>query len=342
MRAAVLGVAATLLLLLFLFVVRPQKPPASPRCKLLRELAVWSHCGEGLDARTGFTSHVTERSVRRLHDLGVNGFDFDVFWSTDGEQFVGHPGKLRPEHGDVFTLSSKALRADAADILSVSSLLKLTRVLSLRVAFDLKGRERGTYEQQLQSLHAQLLSHRLQGRTLLWLPTAAHARNLSSFRAASFPFARHVPFVLPLRDTGAPVIGGQASCASQLPPTDEERRLFTSLGPSRACANRHLFSAAGAIDLLRAPQAPGHKHHPAAPSLAASLLVWVVDDAAALDALLNASLGAPAPLRVISNAPLRVQRAATEMRRRQCGMAGSAEGARGSIERVARARPLAG
>ena len=116
---------------------------------------------------------------------------------------------------------------------------------------------------------------RLQRRAWIWVDSADAVADLGP--------SNGVRFGKPLRDGG----DQHADCASQIEGADARR--FEFLGPSATCASARFFGAAAAAPWRRAPR---------------HVLVWTVDEGAALRALL--SRGAD-DVSVVSNAPFALQ-----------------------------------
>eukprot|EP00629_Pelagomonadales_sp_RCC1024_P003596 CAMPEP_0119266162 /NCGR_PEP_ID=MMETSP1329-20130426/4747_1 /TAXON_ID=114041 /ORGANISM="Genus nov. species nov., Strain RCC1024" /LENGTH=262 /DNA_ID=CAMNT_0007266029 /DNA_START=220 /DNA_END=1005 /DNA_ORIENTATION=+ len=238
-----LAVAAVVAL--FLYVT--QRSSNVKTCRRLAATRVFSHCGAGL----GIDSPVvTEGRVEYLYSKGIAEFDMDLFWSTDGTMYVGHPRLLKEEFGvDPFELDDKRVRAGA---LTVERLLDMAAddLPDLVLALDLKGSGvYPAYNAYLSRLRDMVEQRRLQHRAWIWVDDARTVANLGP--------SQGVRFGRPLKDGGDPA----ADCAAQLEPADARR--FEFLGPSLTCAN-HRFFESGAV----APWRSAPRHY----------LVWVVDD----------------------------------------------------------------
>ena len=160
--------------------------------------------------------------------------------------------------------------------LTVEKLLDLAGELPrLTLALDLKGSTTSAYPTYLARLRDMVARRRLQRRAWVWVDSAEAVAALGP--------SNGVRFGKPLRDGG----DAQADCASQLEAADARR--FEFLGPSVTCASARFFAAAAAAPWRRAPR---------------HLLVWTVDEGAALRALL--SRGAD-DVSVVSNAPFALQ-----------------------------------
>ena len=218
---------------------------------------------------------VTAGRVEAMYGRGIAAFDMDIFWSTGGTLYVGHPRLLKEELGrDPFELSDAEIPRGT---LTVARLLDLAGELPrLTLALDLKGSTTSAYPTYLARLRDMVARRRLQRRAWLWVDSAEAVAALGP--------SNGVRFGKPLRDGGNP----QADCASQLEAADARR--FEFLGPSSTCASARLFAAPATAPWRRAPR---------------HLLVWTVDEGAALRALL--SRGAD-EVSVVSNAPFALQK----------------------------------
>ena len=164
----------------------------------------------------------------------------------------------------------------ARGTLTVEKLLDLAGELPrLTLALDLKGSTYDAYPTYLSRLRDMVARRRLQRRAWIWVDSAEAVAALGP--------SHGVRFGRPLYDHG----DAAADCASQLEAADARR--FEFLGPSSTCASPRFFAAAAAAPWRRAPR---------------HLLVWTVDEGAALRALL--SRGADA-VSVVSNAPFALQ-----------------------------------
>lgn len=253
------------------------EPWETARCQRLEAMTVFSHCAaSGAANETGV---VTEARVLALVARGIASFDMDLFWSTDGVLYVGHPRLLGKTLGgvDVFGLASRDVPAAT---LTVARLLELAASADdFRLALDLKGGHLADYASHLERLRGAVVARGLQRRVWLWAESSARVAELGG---------DGVLFGKPLKDVGAPLVAGRPNCSSQVQGRGDEHR-YAFLGPSLGCANEHLLHGAATSAWRRAPR---------------FYVVWVVDREFDLRRLVEYDV---AVTYVVSNRPLRLQ-----------------------------------
>ena len=98
-------------------------------CRRLAATRVFSHCGRARGLESGESAVVTAGRVEAMYRRGIAAFDMDMFWSTGGTLYVGHPRLLREEFGrDPFEWSDAQVPRGT---LTVEKLLDLTGELLL-------------------------------------------------------------------------------------------------------------------------------------------------------------------------------------------------------------------
>ena len=216
-------------------------PLSEVDCAALAALSVFSHRGLSGEGNERPESAIpTAASLVALSERGVAHFDMDLFFTDEAEQYVAHPDALAKVLGvpDVGALSSRQLaRAMSAavpgrQLLPVSQLLALAARYNWTLALDLKGAGRPAFRGEMERLAAQVQRLRLERTVSLWVESAALARRL--------PHALRLG--KPLRDLSAPrhPEDGAPDCTAAIEPT-RDAKLYSFLGPSRRCANRHLL-----------------------------------------------------------------------------------------------------
>jgi len=200
---------------------------------------VFSHCGRARGVASGESAVVTAGRVEAMYARGVAAFDMDLFWSTGGTLYVGHPRLLKEEFGrDPFEWSDTQVPRGT---LTVERLLDLAGELPrLTLALDLKGSTYDAYPIYLARLRDMVARRRLQRRAWIWVDSAEAVAALGP--------SNGVRFGKPLRDGG----DQHADCASQIEGADARR--FEFLGPSATCASARFFAAAAAAPWRRAPR----------------------------------------------------------------------------------------
>jgi hypothetical protein len=216
-------------------------PLSEVDCASLAALRVYSHRGLSGEGNERPESAIpTAASLVSLHHRGVAHFDMDLFFSDDLEQYVAHPDALAKVLGvsDVGALSSRQLAramaaaAPARQLLPAPQLLELAARFNWTLALDLKGAGRPAFRSAMERLAAHVQRLRLERTVSLWVESAAVARRLPhTLRLGK-----------PLRDLKAPPHpdDGAPDCTAQLEPV-RDAKLYSFLGPSRRCANRHLL-----------------------------------------------------------------------------------------------------
>lgn len=260
-----------------------------------------------------------EAQIIALAEQGIQAFDMDLMFVDDTrELFAAHPVAMRSWLGLSGAMSHSDLQRAAAardghELLTASRLLALAMQYNLTLALDLKG---GDSQPEQHAQHLLWLAQRIQStpglaeRAWLYVESTDQARRLR--RRMQRHEGSPLTYIKPIRDRGVtpPIGGGHLDCAtSQIQQPDTA--LFARLGPSTKCANPALIHAAWASSRWTA---------------ADSLLVWVVDDAQALEALVRFGVR-----HVISNRPLHVRAIARSLCRR--GQASNVGGG-GGVERA--------
>ena len=285
---------------------------------------------------------LTERALLSLASRGISKFDVDLSFTSDSELFVAHPAAVHQQLGglDVFKVSSKQLHNAAQQDkvpLTTWRLLQLVQQHNLTVALDLKGAE--TFPQQ-HATHLLALARRIVESDLpgsggdlaqsvwLWVDSTSIARKLRRSLRRSLNLSddgsccqrqqerlQRLTLLKPVRDRGVALSSplGLLDCGpSQL--SEGDRPFFSMLGPSVRCANPNLLAAPwasarwGVDGSWRSRTGPqGQNRHGAGRAGGVGLLVWVVDDAAELPALIDMGVR-----HVISNTPLALQATVTQ------------------------------
>ena len=239
-------------------------PLSEVDCAALAALSVFSHRGLSGEGNERPESAIpTAASLVALSERGCNHFDMDLFFTDEAEQYVAHPDALAKVLGvpDVGALSSRQLAramsaaAPGRQLLPVSELLALAARFNWTLALDLKGAGRPAFRGEMERLAAQVQRLRLERTVSLWVESSALARRL--------PHALRLG--KPLRDLRAPrhAEDGAPDCTAAIEPT-RDAKLYSFLGPSRRCANRHLLHT-------------GVRPTAAWRGRARGWLVWVVD-----------------------------------------------------------------
>ena len=239
LKFALLG----LLVLLAVWIVAQlaADPLSEVDCAALAALSVFSHRGLSGEGNERPESAIpTAASLFALHQRGIAHFDMDLFFTDEAEQYVAHPDALAKVLGvpDVGALSSRQLAramaavAPARQLLPASQLLELAARFNWTLALDLKGAGRPAFRSEMERLAAQVRRLRLERTVSLWVESAAVARRLPHGLRLGKPL-RDLR-AAPHPDDGAP------DCTSQLDPV-RDAKLYSFLGPSRRCANRHLL-----------------------------------------------------------------------------------------------------
>ena len=239
-------------------------PLSEVDCAALTALSVFSHRGLSGEGNERPESAIpTAASLVALSERGVAHFDMDLFFTDEAEQYVAHPDALAKVLGvpDVGALSSRQLAramstaAPGRQLLPVSELLTLAARFNWTLALDLKGAGRPAFRGEMERLAAQVQRLRLERTVSLWVESSALARRLpDALRLGK-----------PLRDLRAPrhAEDGAPDCTAAIEPT-RDAKLYSFLGPSRRCANRHLLHT-------------GVRPTAAWRGRARGWLVWVVD-----------------------------------------------------------------
>ena len=222
-----------------LFIHNANRSASSQTCRRLAATRVFSHCGRARGVASGESAVVTAGRVEAMYGRGIAAFDMDIFWSTGGTLYVGHPRLLREEFGrDPFEWSDAQVPRGT---LTVEKLLDLAGELPrLTLALDLKGSTYDAYHTYLARLRDMVARRRLQRRAWIWVDSAEAVAALGP--------SNGVRFGRPLYDRG----DAAADCASQLEAADARR--FEFLGPSATCASARFFAAAAAAPWRRAPR----------------------------------------------------------------------------------------
>jgi hypothetical protein len=227
---------------------------------------VFSHRGRGVAPKKRLGS---EAMLLAGIEGGVRAFDLDLTFTSDGTILVGHPSDV-----------NEMDRFHVTELLDVASRMGE----NLTLALDLKGVERGAgFIDALSWLHAEVVRRRLQRSVWLWVPERAH-HHARLMHREDLKHRGHRPPVLfgkPIYDIGAPRVGDEVDCSTQL--TAEDAVVYTFLGPSVKCANARLLTSAHAAPFFE-------RMH--------GWLPWVVDDEKMLRALHVAGMRS-----VISNIP---------------------------------------
>lgn len=279
----------------------------SPTCEFLRGVTIFSHRGRGLPSGSWTRPYyLSERNLVELARQGIRHFDLDLFWTSEGTMWVGHPDELshyfaRQEKKmtlagrSVFELGSKEVLTHALDLLSLERLLELATEHRLRLALELKGRSQPFYALKLDLLCEQIRRRVLQRQVCLWVDGSRNAVRLHQMgKAWGLQLIKSVADVGSLQQRQR---DGRHlhDCARSFRAASAQR--YQLFGPSARCLNE-LF-----LERLKSIHAP----------LPLQLLVWAVDDESDFSRLLK--LGARA---FVSNTPIELTQKVSALTHRAC------------------------